>query len=200
MYAVKLTRDITESQTVYLEADTPALANDKAIFSNGWGNDGWTRDDTPASAHYVADPKTTIEGTPNCEPKPKRIKLYQLIASALAARKNCLESGNPFNWDTLLDQIEGILPSGSGIDDGTDIDRDSVGIIKLHTSYHHMNNAGYYDGWTDHTIRIKADLQFGFDLSISGKDRNHKDYLADVYHHALDQYVLWTKEGIAYEN
>jgi len=51
-----------------------------------------------------------------------------------------------------------------------------------------MNEHGFYDGWTEHRITVKPSLAFGFELTISGRDRNEiKDYLSDVFY-------LWLRE------
>lgn len=55
-------------------------------------------------------------------------------------------------------------------------------------AFHHMNESGYYDGWTGHTITVKASLSHKFTLTISGRDRNGiKEYLHDTYNSWLDE-------------
>lgn len=116
--------------------------------------------------------------------------LFQEIASVCGARHRCLANGNEFanNHNTTLDQIESdLLPSGSGIDSGTAIDRDKSNddLIVLNTSFHHMNDAGMYDGWTEHVVTIRPSFR-GIDISISGRNRNDiKDYLHEVFDHCL---------------
>lgn len=46
------------------------------------------------------------------------------------------------------------LPSGSGFDAGTRIEKSSDFSVVFFTEYHHMNEMGYYDGWTKHTVKI----------------------------------------------
>jgi hypothetical protein len=122
-------------------------------------------------------------------------KLYQAIASKVMARVSCKEN-NPEWFDKHETAIEKLvadhMPSGSGIDTGTTIDFEKSRADRLvfTCSYHHMNETGYYDGWTDHTVTVIPSLAFGFDLKISGRDRNGiKDYLGDVFQHALSQIV-----------
>ena len=98
-------------------------------------------------------------------------------------------------WESLLEYIEKLLPSGSGIDSGTVIDRDHAGKLsfKLITAYHHMNDAGYYVCWTNHVLTVSPDWSAdGFDFKISGRDRNEiKDYLGDLYQDYLSRkYIL----------
>jgi hypothetical protein len=49
-----------------------------------------------------------------------------------------------------------------------------------------MDDVGYYDGWTEHTLTVRPSLAFGIDLKFSGRNRNQiKDYLHEVFHEAL---------------
>lgn len=77
------------------------------------------------------------------------------------------------------------LPRGSGIDLGTTVVGLHKGAVVFSTSFHHMNEVGFYDGWTEHKITVTPTFD-GMDIRISGKDRNGiKDYLHDVFYHAL---------------
>ena len=80
------------------------------------------------------------------------------------------------------------LPSGSGFNAGTKINWDMSTQNKLvfETAFHHMDEAGYYVGWTEHRIFITPDLCHGFNMRITGKDRNSiKEYISDVFFNAL---------------
>lgn len=123
--------------------------------------------------------------------------LIQHIASMVQARINCAKSGNS-DWhakhtERLNTLAREFLPSGSGFDNGSSIYLDSCtpSKIVLATSFHHMNEGGYYDGWTDHTINIVPSFD-GFEIaSISGRDRNDiKDHIAEVFGHALSQDIV----------
>jgi hypothetical protein len=116
------------------------------------------------------------------------LKTYQDIASKLGAMENCRKSGN----DTWLMQheqdiiriVENKMPSGSGFDNGTGLNWDKSTPEKLvfETSFHHMNENGMYDGWTAHTVTVTPSLQFGFNLKISGKNRNNiKEYIVESF-------------------
>lgn len=75
------------------------------------------------------------------------------------------------------------LPSGSGLDTGVklDLDRSSAEKLVFDTEFHHLNENGYYDGWTQHTVTVTPSFD-GFNLKISGRDRNGiKDYLYDLF-------------------
>jgi hypothetical protein len=119
------------------------------------------------------------------------MKVYQQLASSVQARLNCQVSGNAEWFDKHGDTIEDIqknrLPSGSGIDNGcqVDLDKSNGDKIVIHLGYHHMNENGFYDGWTEHTATITPSFD-GIDIKLSGRDRNDiNDYLADVLYHSL---------------
>jgi len=95
----------------------------------------------------------------------------------------------------MLQQLYTLLPSGSGIDNGTRVTDVSAARVKLECSYHHMNDTGHYDGWTEHVIRVTPTFA-GIDVKVSGPDRNGvRDYLGDVYHHALTHPVIPVVDG-----
>lgn len=91
-----------------------------------------------------------------------------------------------------LDQLVNLLPSGSGIDSGTKLISASASRIVLECSFHHMNEDGYYDGWTQHRITVRPTFD-GMELSISGRNRNDiKEYLHEVYALALSEKIVET--------
>lgn len=123
-----------------------------------------------------------------------RIPRYRAIARALDAYKRCIKTRNhewEMRWNFLLNEFEVALPSGAGFDAGSlDRERSDNRRLVFHTSYHHMDDLGYYGGWTSHTIYVWADLGFEFDLNITGKDRNNiKDFIADVFGEYLNEPV-----------
>jgi len=127
-------------------------------------------------------------------------KRYQVIATAVQARINC---GRPNTagtinqewfdrWTKTIEEETAELPSGSGIDSAPKFDFDASTPEKLvfNFGYHHMNESGMYDGWTDHSLIVTPSLQFGFHLRITGKDRNQvKDYLYETFQYALSEDV-----------
>jgi hypothetical protein len=124
------------------------------------------------------------------------MKLYQELAKTNDAYNRCIETGNKEwedKWNDKINMIMESSPSGSGIDCGTKFDREASNDKKLvfYVSFHHMNDNGMYDGWTEHIIKAIPSLLFGFTLTISGKDRNYiKEYLADVYNDWLNSDML----------
>jgi len=124
------------------------------------------------------------------------MQLYQKIASTIIAMKNCEKFGNQ-KWlethkDTLYDIERKKLPRGSGIDAGCtiNIDKSSESKIVIDVPYHCMDENGYYNGWRDYQIVIKAHLAFGFTVDVKGRDYNGlKEYLADLFHHVISEEV-----------
>lgn len=85
-----------------------------------------------------------------------------------------------------------MLPSGCGFDNGTRIDITLSGVdrVILETSFHHMNENGYYTVWTHHTIAIKPQFFYDFDIYVSGKNTNDiKDYIIDVFRDCLSEEI-----------
>jgi hypothetical protein len=122
--------------------------------------------------------------------------LYSELAAAIEARRNC-DTRVPRNeewfdkWTERIDQLVQLLPSGSGIDHGTRIDLEAshAGKLVLYAGFHHMNDGGMYDGWTEHTIVVTPSFR-GINLRISGRNRNDiKEYLYDTYQCVLSQEV-----------
>ncbi len=116
--------------------------------------------------------------------------LIECIASAVDAYKNCVKMGNK-EWENkhieTIKYLQDELPHGSGIDSGTkiDVDKCKSDRIVLTTSYHHMDENGFYSGWTDHIIRVYPSFD-GIRMTISGPDRNQiKEYLHECYYWCL---------------
>lgn len=99
--------------------------------------------------------------------------------------------------------VERYLPSGSGWNTGTKLDDKSTGErLVFYGSFDHMNDIGYYDGWTEHSIIVTPSLQWGFELRITGRDRNGiKEYLHDLFSAVLRQEVpAWPLDRAWYLN
>lgn len=122
-----------------------------------------------------------------------RMSLARTIAHTLQAYQNCKADGNKSDWADehrrRLEQMAAdLLPSGSGIDNGTSInlEQSRPERIVLDTAFHHMDQGGGYDGWTEHQVIITASLVHGLSLRITGRNRNDiKDYLYDAFDNVL---------------
>ena len=118
--------------------------------------------------------------------------LFKTIAGSLGAMERCRKSAN-YDWakrhvERLEWMAANYLPSGSGIDQGTkiELDESSSEKIVLSCSYHHMDDNGHYDGWTQHKIIVTASLETGLRIRVTGRDRNGiKEYLGDTFSSVL---------------
>jgi len=115
-------------------------------------------------------------------------KFYQEIAKAYCAYSNCIRANNK-EWenkweDKINEAVRDYLPSGSGFDNGTKFnwEKSTKNKLVLITAFHHMDENGGYDGWTEHEVIITPDLMFGFNVKVTGKNRNDiKDYIHSCF-------------------
>lgn len=120
----------------------------------------------------------------------------RMLAGMVQARINCIASGNT-EWRAKHEEnaeqlVRDLFPSGSGWDHGTRLDWDkSTGEkLVLYGAFHHMDDAGGYDGWTDHQVIVRASLMSGLNIRITGRDRNDvKEYLRDTFDMVLSAQV-----------
>ena len=127
-------------------------------------------------------------------------RLFEVLSIAIEARHNC-ETREPRNeewfvrWTERIEQLcKEFMPCGSGIDNGTtiDLERSHADKLVFNTHYHHMNEGGYYDGWTDHTVTVTPSLSRAYHIRIGGRDRSQiKDHLHEEFEYALCTIVEW---------
>lgn len=120
--------------------------------------------------------------------------LIQGIALMISWRDRIADDPSKRKWyeiaNATLDRLLQALPHGSGIDLDPEIldikyQGDRITMIAFRSDFHHMNDHGYYDGWTEHTVRVYPDWD-GFRLVITGRNRNDiKSYLYETWDHAL---------------
>lgn len=132
--------------------------------------------------------------------------VYKQLATEVGAYQNCIKLKNQVWLDRHVERADNIMsdlmPRGSGMDSGTKLNwkRSSTDKLVFDTAFHHMNENGMYDGWTEHTIIVRPSLQFGFYLTVSGRDRNDiKDYLNDVFETALRQEIEFDDKRNAFK-
>ena len=137
--------------------------------------------------------KTNLRG-------PRVVSLIQAISEAIRADES-----------DRIEQLQEILPSGSGIDSGTSIDDDesSESKVVLTLGYHHMDENGYYCGWSywklsviptfsgididiektaDHCDHFAIDVATGEEYDNEQfSDESTTEYLGDLFHQALTQ-------------
>jgi hypothetical protein len=125
--------------------------------------------------------------------------LYSELSRLVEARANCAQqfkrSGKDDPWvyqgfeheRRIVELCRKHMPSGSGFDSGTTLDLEASHAEKLvfATSFHHMNEHGYYDGWTDHKVVVTPSFQ-GFNMRIGGQNRyDIKEVIYEVFRQAL---------------
>lgn len=139
--------------------------------------------------------------------------IYQHIARSLRALRTCEQriadpsrdcNENDSHWATRQKQaIERIVrndaPSGSGIDCGTAFDFDASKPERLVFSFefHHMNDVGMYNGWTEHRAIVKPSLANGIDLRLTGHNRND---VLDYLHECFDCFLMQRMTDDEYYN
>ena len=115
------------------------------------------------------------------------MKVYQKMAR--------LVDWNPTEWKYLdsknkqLDElIDKYLPSGSGFDGKIELDEKSTDEkIILHVEYHHMNDNGFYDGWSTFKVIITASMAYNYYCTqVKGESVVRKYF----YHAGFDDFVI----------
>lgn len=130
--------------------------------------------------------------------EPTTYPVYQVMANRLIAWHNCHKSSvmeefvrilNLQKHEDRLDElVREYLPSGSGFDNGTKLnyDRSTPDKLVFETSFHHMDNHGGYDGWTEHVVVVRPSLAHGFVVDVTGRNRNDvKTYIVETFNHVL---------------
>lgn len=114
--------------------------------------------------------------------------LYKAIANKFQAMQSCSETWKSRHEDTIILLVNRYMPHGSGIDTGTRFSFEDSKPDKLvfYFSYHHMNEDGYYDGWTEHKLIVTPNLWSDFDMRITGSNRNDcKEYFYQTFNEDL---------------
>lgn len=123
-------------------------------------------------------------------------KVYQTIA-AQQARIERLHNGTEILRTAWLagaiaqrQKALDMLPSGSGFDMGTTLLSCTDEAMVFSAPFHHMDENGGYDGWTEHKVYVRATFD-GFDIRVTGSNRNDiKEYIADTFFCALNDEVV----------
>jgi hypothetical protein len=123
------------------------------------------------------------------------IRIYQKIAQELKVINN--PNADSHWYDNAIANLEYIekelLPYGSGIDNGCQIDltKSTPNKIVIRCDFHHMNENGYYTIWTTHECIITPDLGYEFDMKMTGRDKNGiKDYLCDAIYSTIEGLII----------
>ena len=97
-----------------------------------------------------------------------------------------------------LHELSNLLPSGSGIDSGCAIDEEksTKNKIVIHSSFHHMDENGFYCGWSEFTVTAIPDFMNNFNLKIVGNNAIYpafsdiKDYLYELFRESLNENIV----------
>ena len=130
------------------------------------------------------------------------MKLYQFIAQRIAQLRNLTDTSfmpddirekreemAAHVEDSLHQLVKERFPSGSGFDAGTKLHLDTATPNRyvFQADFHHMDDNGYYCGWSHHTVVVTPDMQFGFRIRVTGRDmRDIKGYIAEMFDHVLN--------------
>ena len=106
------------------------------------------------------------------EAKPMK-PFYMQLARIIGAYYRSIESKNTL-WEekheATIRKMEKELPAVQvSIAVQIDLERSTGERIVLKTAYHHMNENGMYDGWTEHRIIITPSLQYNYNLKITAE-------------------------------
>jgi hypothetical protein len=121
------------------------------------------------------------------------MKLYTKIFRLCVAIENCQVSGHK-EWELrhiaeLNELIKEKMPNGSGFDNRTLLLGCDNRVMFFETRFHHMDENGFYDGWTDHKITVKPGFD-GVEIKVGGVNRNDiKDHIAECFYHALNEEI-----------
>jgi hypothetical protein len=118
--------------------------------------------------------------------------LIQAIMACAGCVERCKANNNAEwlpRWQKRLTSLYALLPSGSGIDNGTKIRTMESWKLTLIADFHHMNDQGVYDGWTEHVVTVRPDWR-GIRVNVSGPNRDKiRDHLVELYQCTLDALV-----------
>ena len=129
----------------------------------------------------------------------KKISIYQELGSYVNVFARYAKNPNSVSdiiYENCVEKAEDLVkkhfPSGSGFDSGTIIvwDKCKHNKIALRADFHHMDDNGYYCGWSEHEVIIVPSFTFGFDLHVTGKNkRGIKEHIEDTMHYVLQKEV-----------
>lgn len=116
------------------------------------------------------------------------------FASVQEALDNCKKSGNTEwleRWRLRFAKLVDHVPTWSGMPlEPSDVEVTSAA-IRYEVSYHHMNDTGYYDGWTEHTVVVRPAFE-SVDVRVSGRNRQDvKELIHEAVNYAFTRRVTW---------
>lgn len=104
------------------------------------------------------------------------LKVYEVLAQRV-------NNTHPTSED-LISQVLDTAPVGSGV--GGFLFRDDVSNaskLVFRCTFHHMNEHGYYDRYTHHSVIATGTLAYGLDVKVTGSNRNDiQSYLGELFY------------------
>lgn len=134
------------------------------------------------------------------------MKVYEKLAMCVNALRNSLKTNNQEcvgeHKKDIAKYLDKYLPRGSGIDNGmffSHLQSDDNKMV-ICSSFHVLDENGFYDGWIDFTVEIYPAFVGGINLKIEGNFTNRvnciredasdiKEYLYEVFYDALVQEI-----------
>lgn len=117
------------------------------------------------------------------------MKRYVLLARRLDALSRCDVGGEWYHrHNDIIDAILESAPSGGGFDNGASLNRGGSGSehLRFDVSFHHMDEYGHYDGWTEHEVHVRPSLGFEIEVRAYGPNRNAiLDFIEEVFYNWL---------------
>jgi len=124
--------------------------------------------------------------------------IYTGLAQNVDDKKNAIKEGNGTwveNFDKRIKKLMSEAPSGSGFDNGTQLDEVNSNHKKLvfHTAFHHMNEEGMYVKWTYHDVIITASLSEDFVVKVTGSNyEGIKSYIDNCFYEWLTKQYTYS--------
>ena len=118
-------------------------------------------------------------------------KIYQQAANCVQVLNGDARQELRDIWREMLSRINKQLPHGSGFDNGSrvNLDKSTPDKLVIDSAFHHMDENGYYCGWSNLTYTVTPSLLFGIDIRLnchgSRLANRDRDYLVECMHHAI---------------
>ena len=135
------------------------------------------------------------------KPENRIEKVYSRLSNLVQWYGNLIECDDQEKANTYLPQCEkeiqeimgNHLPHGSGFDSGCklNLDESKPERLVIDTGFHHMDEMGGYDKWTEHQVIVTPSLWRGFNLRITGRNyRDIKEYMYEMFDYALHREIV----------
>jgi hypothetical protein len=119
------------------------------------------------------------------------MKVYQQIAAWVRSYNETTDDYTSSLYRDFIRQlVQEYLPHGSGIDAGVEVDllSSTTERLVLISSFHMMNDGGFYCGWWDFKVTVTPSLVSDFNMKVTApkKDTHFlRDYLYESFDYAL---------------